>query len=85
MTTALNDKIERVRELVKKREEIDAELAELFAGGSVAKKTNKCSLCGQDGHTARTCPDKQPLKPQAAPSPQSAPPAPITGFIGGKI
>ncbi len=79
-----NDKIERVRELIKKRDEIDAELAELFAGGSVAKKTNKCSLCGQEGHTARICPNKEPLKPQPAPPPNSTA-VPTTGFVGGKI
>jgi hypothetical protein len=74
--TTIQEKIERVRELVKKREGIDAELAELFAGGSVTKKTNKCGICGQEGHSARTCPNKEEPKPAIAapkPAPQSAP------------
>jgi hypothetical protein len=73
---SIQEKIERVRELVKKREEIDAELAALFAGGSVAKKTNRCGTCGAEGHSTRTCPNKEQPKPAIAapkPAPQPAP------------
>lgn len=45
----------RIRALLDKRDEIDQELAGLFAG---TKKTVTCSLCNQQGHTARSCPNK---------------------------
>jgi hypothetical protein len=45
-------------ELLKKRQEIDNELATIFAGLAM-KKPVRCSTCGSEGHTARTCPGKQ--------------------------
>lgn len=48
----------RARELLNKRDEIDAELAAIFSGAQV-KKPVKCSHCQQEGHTARTCSQKQ--------------------------
>jgi hypothetical protein len=62
--TTINDKITRAKELIAQRETIDAELAALFAGGTVAKKTKKCGTCRQEGHSTRTCPNKE--KPTAA-------------------
>jgi len=50
--------IERARELIQKREEIDAELAAIFAGKQVTRRALKCSICNTEGHTARTCPNK---------------------------
>jgi hypothetical protein len=47
----------RARALLDKRDEIDAELASLFAGTSV-KKPIKCGNCQQEGHSARTCSKK---------------------------
>lgn len=47
----------RARELLDKRDEIDAELASVFAGQQ-AKKPIKCGSCGVEGHSARTCPIK---------------------------
>lgn len=44
----------RVRELLNKRDEIDAELAAIFTG-TVARKQIKCGNCGEEGHTVRTC------------------------------
>ena len=47
----------KVRDLLDKRDEIDAELAALFAGTST-KKPITCGACQQPGHSARTCPQK---------------------------
>ena len=44
----------RVRELLNKRDEIDAELAAAFSGANIRKNV-KCGACGEEGHTARTC------------------------------
>ena len=48
----------RVRELLDKRDAIDAELAAIFTNGKERKPT-RCSSCNEEGHTARTCPKKQ--------------------------
>jgi hypothetical protein len=52
--------IDRAKELIKMRDEIDTELAEIFSAtprvGS-ARKPQKCGKCGKEGHSARTCPD----------------------------
>lgn len=47
----------RIRDLLNKRDEIDAELAAVFVGSS-SKKPINCSRCSQPGHSARTCPQK---------------------------
>lgn len=47
----------RIRELLNKRDEIDAELAVIFTG-TKDRKPQKCSICQQEGHSARTCPQK---------------------------
>lgn len=46
----------RIRELLDRRDEIDRELAGLFAG--TPKKAITCSHCNQQGHTSRSCPQK---------------------------
>lgn len=46
----------RIRQLLDKRDEIDAELAAALAG---AKKQITCSKCKETGHTARSCPQRQ--------------------------
>ena len=52
--------ITRVKHLITQREAIDAELAALFQGHiSKARRHQQCSVCEQEGHTARTCPSKQ--------------------------
>lgn len=52
----------RIRELVQKREEIDAELLSVLnitATEPKGRKQQTCSKCGKAGHTARTCTDVQ--------------------------
>jgi hypothetical protein len=53
----LDDKIARAKELISKREDIDAELDQLLAG-TVVRRVSKCSVCQQEGHSARTCPNR---------------------------
>ena len=52
--------IERAKELIAQREEIDAELAGLFTGEKKKRSPVKCSTCEKEGHTARNCPNKMP-------------------------
>jgi hypothetical protein len=54
----LDTQISRVKELIAKREEIDAELSALLGVEPKAKKPQHCSICNQEGHSARTCPQR---------------------------
>jgi nucleoid DNA-binding protein len=56
----VDESIARVKELIQKREEIDAELAGLFGLSARAKKTARCSKCGEEGHNAKTCTAPEP-------------------------
>jgi hypothetical protein len=56
------DRIRRVKDLIQKREEIDTELAGLFGIAVKAKKTLRCSKCGEEGHNTKTCPSPQQQK-----------------------
>ena len=60
----IDEKIVRVKDLIQRREEIDAKLAGLFGISVKAKKTLRCSKCGEEGHNAKTCssPQQQPSK-----------------------
>jgi hypothetical protein len=49
--------INRIKELITKREEIDQELASMF-NGTKERKPQRCSKCGSDQHNARSCPEK---------------------------
>lgn len=55
----IDAKIAQVKDLIQKREDIDAELATIFGGTLRAKKTSRCSRCGGEGHNAKTCPGQQ--------------------------
>ena len=52
--------IELLKELIEKREAIDAEIVAAVGGKPKEKKAIKCGNCDQEGHTARTCPSKMP-------------------------
>ena len=54
----LDTKIVRVKELIAKREQLDAELNELLGGAVRERRTQRCSNCGEAGHRASTCPSK---------------------------
>lgn len=54
----IDTRIARVKELIARREELDAELAELFGGSLKERRTPKCSNCGEAGHRASNCPAK---------------------------
>lgn len=57
----IDNTITRVKALIAQRETIDAELATLFSGAQTpARKPSTCKICGQEGHRARTCPNKPP-------------------------
>ena len=60
----MDTRIARVKELIAKREEIDAELSVLLGVEPKAKKPQRCSICNGEGHSARTCPQK-PAEPAA--------------------
>ena len=51
----IDTQIARVKDLIARREEIDAELATMLGVIPKARKTMRCSTCNGDGHTARTC------------------------------
>jgi len=48
---------QKVRELLNKRDAIDEEMQAIFSGGK-ERKAIKCGSCGEEGHSARTCPQK---------------------------
>jgi hypothetical protein len=64
MYMEIDAKIARVKELIAKREELDAELQELLGGSVKERRPAKCSICGEPGHRASTCPSKQIEAPQ---------------------
>jgi hypothetical protein len=54
----LDDKLVRIKQLIELKEQTDAELEALIGGANYVKKKVTCSICGTEGHTARTCPQK---------------------------
>lgn len=61
-----DDKLSLASKLIAQREEIDQQLSALFGGSVVVKKQPRCSHCGQEGHNAKTCPDKPNGKSEPA-------------------
>ena len=55
--------IAHVKDLIAKREAIDAELSTIFDVTPKGRKPQRCSICNQEGHTARTCPQQQQQQP----------------------
>ena len=55
----MDAKLTRIKELIEQKEAIDTELENLIAGAPVrTRQPRTCKNCGQEGHTARTCPTK---------------------------
>ena len=53
----------RLKELITRREAIDAELQQILGGQApTPKRTLTCSRCNQPGHTARSCSKEQPAE-----------------------
>jgi hypothetical protein len=70
----IDARISRVKDLIAKREEIDAELASLFGMTPGPRKLQRCTGCGEVGHTARVCPKGA----NGASNPSGAGPADVT-------
>jgi len=51
--------ITRVKDLIARREEIDAELSTILGVMPKTRKPQRCSICNAEGHSARTCPQQQ--------------------------
>ena len=58
-TLDIDTQITRVKDLIAKREEIDAELSMMLGATSKVRKPQRCSNCNEEGHSARTCPQQQ--------------------------
>jgi hypothetical protein len=54
----IDTQIARVKELISERERIDAELSAMLGVVPKGKKSQRCSICNEEGHSARTCPQK---------------------------
>jgi hypothetical protein len=54
----IDTQITRVKDLIAKREEIDTELSGILGITPRARKSQRCSVCNEEGHTARTCPQR---------------------------
>lgn len=55
----IDTRIARVKDLIARREDIDAELSAALGVTSKARKPQRCSNCNEEGHSARTCPQQQ--------------------------
>jgi hypothetical protein len=55
----IDTQITRVKDLIAKREEIDAELSAILGVTPKVRKPQRCSKCNEEGHSARTCPQQQ--------------------------
>lgn len=55
----IDTQITRIKDLISKREAIDAELSVILGVTPRVRKTQRCSICNEEGHTARTCPQQQ--------------------------
>ena len=49
---------DKLRQLLDQRDKLDDEIRELVNGDK--KKPQRCSKCGEEGHSIRTCPQKSP-------------------------
>lgn len=51
--------LDRIAQLIEEKRTIDGELSALLGGGEHKRKTVRCSVCSEEGHTARNCPQKE--------------------------
>jgi hypothetical protein len=58
----VDHKLRRLKELIELKEQTDAELEALLGGAPLEtakqRKPKTCSVCDEEGHTARTCKKK---------------------------
>jgi hypothetical protein len=54
----IDTQITRVKDLIAKREEIEAELSAILGVTPKTRKPQRCSKCNEEGHSARTCPQQ---------------------------
>lgn len=53
----MESRLQRIKELIEHKEQVDAELEALIGGAPLKQsKTRACGKCGQEGHNARNCP-----------------------------
>ena len=55
----IDSQIARIKDLIAKREDIDAELSSMLGIAVKVRKAQHCSNCNAEGHTARNCPQPQ--------------------------
>ena len=48
----------KIRELLDKRDAIDKEIVEAILAQKPERKPQACGMCGETGHSSRTCPKK---------------------------
>lgn len=55
---------QKLRELLDQRDALDREIfaAVSAPGAAKSRKTQTCSVCGSEEHTARTCPSRQAVQ-----------------------
>jgi len=58
----IDTQIARIKDLIAKREDIDAELSAILGISLKVRKPQRCSICNEEGHSARTCPQQQQAK-----------------------
>jgi hypothetical protein len=56
----LEQKLTRLKDLIAKRDDIDAELGQMLGIEKKERKPQACSKCGSTEHTARNCENKLP-------------------------
>ena len=55
---------QKLRELLDELDDLNGRIAQLVGGARIEqfkaeRKPQKCGTCGQEGHSARTCPSKE--------------------------
>jgi hypothetical protein len=55
----MDAKLQHIKELIIEKERIDGELESLLGGAPLkVSRARVCSVCNEEGHTARSCPTK---------------------------